>query len=155
MFLLFLSSHSRGLIQDHVASGVKMTCKDTFLSRREFQQLLYVAVCGLPGDYLYFPPPLFFLIPILSFFRLNSPYHLVRHSPLILLQLHHFLHRSGFFPYSFPFPSFLLSSLSTFLPFYLLSLLCSFPPIMISCPSPVLLLTPANASHLISSFPTS
>ena len=102
-----------------MASGVKMTCKDTFLSRREFQQLLYVAVCGLPGDYLYFPPPLFFLIPILSFFRLNSPYHLVRHSPLILLQLHHFLHRSGFFPYSFPF-------LSSFFSFYLPSFLSSF-----------------------------
>lgn len=41
----------RGLIQDHVASGVKMTCKDTFLTKTEFQQLLYVAVCGLPGRY--------------------------------------------------------------------------------------------------------
>lgn len=39
----------RGLIQDHVASGVKMTCKDTFLTKIEFQQLLYIAVCGLPG----------------------------------------------------------------------------------------------------------
>ena len=38
-----------GLIQDHVASGVKLTCKETFLTRAEFQQLLYVAVCGLPG----------------------------------------------------------------------------------------------------------
>ena len=39
----------RGLIQDHVASAVKLTCKDTFLSRAEFQQLLYIAVSGLPG----------------------------------------------------------------------------------------------------------
>lgn len=39
----------RGLIQDHVASGVKLTCKDTFLTRAEFQQLLYVAVSGFPG----------------------------------------------------------------------------------------------------------
>ena len=27
-----------------------MTCKDTFLSKIQFQQLLYVAVCGLPGN---------------------------------------------------------------------------------------------------------
>ena len=55
----------RGLIQDHVASGVKMTCKDTFLTKTEFQQLLYVAVCGLPGNrhdahtyiHTYFPIP--------------------------------------------------------------------------------------------------
>jgi DNA-directed RNA polymerase I subunit RPA1 len=40
----------RGLIQDHVASGVKMTCKNTFLTKAEFQQLLYVAVSGLPGS---------------------------------------------------------------------------------------------------------
>ncbi len=39
----------RGLIQDHVASAVKLTCKDTFLNRAEFQQLLYIAVSGLPG----------------------------------------------------------------------------------------------------------
>jgi len=39
----------RGLIQDHVASGVKLTCKNTFLTRSEFQQLVYSAVCGLPG----------------------------------------------------------------------------------------------------------
>jgi DNA-directed RNA polymerase I subunit RPA1 len=45
----------RGLIQDHVASGVKLTCKDTFLTRVEFQQLLYVAVCGLPGTEIMTP----------------------------------------------------------------------------------------------------
>ena len=28
-----------------------MTCKDTFLSKIQFQQLLYVAVCGLPGKF--------------------------------------------------------------------------------------------------------
>lgn len=39
----------RGLIQDHVASGVKLTCKDTFLNRAQYQQLLYVALSGLPG----------------------------------------------------------------------------------------------------------
>jgi DNA-directed RNA polymerase I subunit RPA1 len=39
----------RGLIQDHVASGVKMTCRDTFLRKEEFQQLLYIAVTGLIG----------------------------------------------------------------------------------------------------------
>ncbi len=54
----------RGLIQDHVASAVKMTCKDTFLTKSEFQQLVYVAVSGLPGteivtamDDMEMPPP--------------------------------------------------------------------------------------------------
>lgn len=54
----------RGLIQDHVASGVKLTCKDTFLTRGQFQQLLYVAVSGLEGaeilaprDGIRIPPP--------------------------------------------------------------------------------------------------
>ncbi|SAM02441.1 hypothetical protein [Absidia glauca] len=31
----------RGLIQDHVVSGVWMTCRDTFFTRDEYQQLLY------------------------------------------------------------------------------------------------------------------
>jgi DNA-directed RNA polymerase I subunit RPA1 len=39
----------RGLIQDHVVSGVKLTCRDTFLSRQDFQQLVYIAVTGLAG----------------------------------------------------------------------------------------------------------
>ena len=39
----------RGLIQDHVASAVKLTHRGTFLTRAQFQQLLYVAVSGLPG----------------------------------------------------------------------------------------------------------
>ena len=39
----------RGLIQDHVASAVKLTCKNTFLTRYEFQQLVYISVSGLPG----------------------------------------------------------------------------------------------------------
>jgi DNA-directed RNA polymerase I subunit RPA1 len=54
----------RGLIQDHVASAVKMTCKDTFLTKSEFQQLVYVAVTGLPGteivtamENMEMPPP--------------------------------------------------------------------------------------------------
>jgi DNA-directed RNA polymerase I subunit RPA1 len=52
------------LIQDHVASGVKLTCKDTFLTLEEFQQLLYIAVTGLPGtevvnnfEEITIPPP--------------------------------------------------------------------------------------------------
>jgi DNA-directed RNA polymerase I subunit RPA1 len=39
----------RGLIQDHVAGGVKLTQRDTFLSKEDFQQLLFVAISGLPG----------------------------------------------------------------------------------------------------------
>lgn len=39
----------RGLIQDHVSSAVKLTCKNTFLTKAEFQQLLYIALNGLPG----------------------------------------------------------------------------------------------------------
>ncbi|KAI9293532.1 beta and beta-prime subunits of DNA dependent RNA-polymerase [Neoconidiobolus thromboides FSU 785] len=31
----------RGLIQDHVATGVLMTCKDTFFTREEYMQLIY------------------------------------------------------------------------------------------------------------------
>lgn len=33
----------RGLIQDHVVSGVLLTCKDTFLERDEYMQLIYIA----------------------------------------------------------------------------------------------------------------
>jgi DNA-directed RNA polymerase I subunit RPA1 len=54
----------RGLIQDHVASGVKLTCKNSFLTLEEFQQLLYIAVTGLPGtevvsnfEEITIPPP--------------------------------------------------------------------------------------------------
>lgn len=39
----------RGLIQDHVASAVKLTTRDIFLTKSEYQQLLYTAVCGLGG----------------------------------------------------------------------------------------------------------
>lgn len=52
----------RGLIQDHIASGVKLTCRDTFLNREEFQQLLYVAVSGLPGTEIA-PPSAQLVIP--------------------------------------------------------------------------------------------
>jgi DNA-directed RNA polymerase I subunit RPA1 len=45
----------RGLIQDHVASAVKLTCKDTFLTKAQFQQLLYIAVTGLPGTEIVTP----------------------------------------------------------------------------------------------------
>jgi DNA-directed RNA polymerase beta' subunit len=33
----------RGLIQDHIVSGVLLTCRDTFLTRDAFQQLLYAS----------------------------------------------------------------------------------------------------------------
>lgn len=39
----------RGLIQDHVVSGVKLTKKDTFLEKWEFQQLLFACLASLPG----------------------------------------------------------------------------------------------------------
>ena len=39
----------RGLIQDHVASGVKLTCRNIFLNQSDFMQLLYVALTGLAG----------------------------------------------------------------------------------------------------------
>jgi DNA-directed RNA polymerase I subunit RPA1 len=45
----------RGLIQDHIASAVKLTCKDTFLTKSEYQQLLYIAVSGLPGTEIVSP----------------------------------------------------------------------------------------------------
>ena len=39
----------RGLIQDHVDSGVKLTKLDTFLEKWEYQQLLFAALASLPG----------------------------------------------------------------------------------------------------------
>ena len=39
----------RGLIQDHVVGGVKMTKRDTFLEKWEYQQLLFAALASLPG----------------------------------------------------------------------------------------------------------
>ena len=39
----------RGLIQDHVASGVKLTCKETFLNKADFMQLVHIATSGLEG----------------------------------------------------------------------------------------------------------
>jgi DNA-directed RNA polymerase I subunit RPA1 len=39
----------RGLIQDHVVGGVKMTKKDTFFKRWEYQQLLFAALSSLSG----------------------------------------------------------------------------------------------------------
>eukprot|EP00899_Mesostigma_viride_P013846 jgi/Mesvir1/22462/Mv18493-RA.1 len=36
----------RGLIQDHIVSGVLLTSRDTFLTLREFQQCVYVACAG-------------------------------------------------------------------------------------------------------------
>lgn len=39
----------RGLIQDHVDAGVKMTCKNTFFEKWEYQQLIFNALASLPG----------------------------------------------------------------------------------------------------------
>jgi DNA-directed RNA polymerase I subunit RPA1 len=39
----------RGLIQDHVDAGIKMTCKDTFFDKWMFQQLLFNGLASLPG----------------------------------------------------------------------------------------------------------
>ena len=38
----------RGLIQDHVCSGVKLTSKDCFLNREMVMELVYVALSGMP-----------------------------------------------------------------------------------------------------------
>jgi len=38
----------RGLIQDHVVGGVKLTKRDTFLEKWEYQQLLFAALASLP-----------------------------------------------------------------------------------------------------------
>mgnify|MGYP005842356059 CR=1 FL=1 len=38
----------RGLIQDHVCGGVKLTTRDTFLKRWEYQQLLFASLASLP-----------------------------------------------------------------------------------------------------------
>ena len=38
----------RGLIQDHVVAGVKLTKRDTFLEKWEYQQLLFAALASLP-----------------------------------------------------------------------------------------------------------
>eukprot|EP00804_Cyclotella_cryptica_P004163 CCRYP_014543-RB/>CCRYP_014543-RB protein AED:0.08 eAED:0.08 QI:152/0.87/0.77/1/0.75/0.66/9/493/1780 len=39
----------RGLIQDHVDAGVKLTCMNTFIGIEEYQQLLFAALGSLPG----------------------------------------------------------------------------------------------------------
>eukprot|EP00532_Pseudo-nitzschia_australis_P012435 CAMPEP_0168217876 /NCGR_PEP_ID=MMETSP0140_2-20121125/7531_1 /TAXON_ID=44445 /ORGANISM="Pseudo-nitzschia australis, Strain 10249 10 AB" /LENGTH=1678 /DNA_ID=CAMNT_0008145761 /DNA_START=372 /DNA_END=5409 /DNA_ORIENTATION=+ len=38
----------RGLIQDHVVAGVKLTKRDTFLNKWEYQQLMFAALVSLP-----------------------------------------------------------------------------------------------------------
>jgi len=38
----------RGLIQDHVVAGVKLTKRDTFLEKWEYQQLLFATLASLP-----------------------------------------------------------------------------------------------------------
>ena len=47
----------RGLIQDHVVSGVLLTKRDTFFTKDEFQQLFYQAVAKINDDELIIPPP--------------------------------------------------------------------------------------------------
>ena len=37
----------RGLIQDSVVSGVKLTCRDTFLNKQDFNQLVFAACADL------------------------------------------------------------------------------------------------------------
>ncbi|KAL0488349.1 DNA-directed RNA polymerase I subunit RPA1 [Acrasis kona] len=37
----------RGLIQDHIVSGVLLTCKDTFLDKQDYQHLVFVAIAHL------------------------------------------------------------------------------------------------------------
>jgi DNA-directed RNA polymerase I subunit RPA1 len=39
----------RGLIQDHVDAGVKLTSKDTFLEKWEYQQLMFACLSSLSG----------------------------------------------------------------------------------------------------------
>lgn len=39
----------RGLIQDHVDSGVKLTKRDTFLEKWQYQQLIFAGLASLPG----------------------------------------------------------------------------------------------------------
>jgi DNA-directed RNA polymerase I subunit RPA1 len=39
----------RGLIQDHVVGGVKLTKRDTFLEKWEYQQLIFAALSSLQG----------------------------------------------------------------------------------------------------------
>ena len=39
----------RGLIQDHVDSGVKLTGKDTFIEKWEYQQLIFASLTSLSG----------------------------------------------------------------------------------------------------------
>jgi DNA-directed RNA polymerase I subunit RPA1 len=53
----------RGLIQDHVVGGVKMTNKDTFFKKWEFQQLLFAALSSLPGLEVIRPGDKFEMIP--------------------------------------------------------------------------------------------
>jgi DNA-directed RNA polymerase I subunit RPA1 len=40
----------RGLIQDSVVSGVFLTSKDTFLTREEYMQLVYIGLRELIED---------------------------------------------------------------------------------------------------------
>jgi DNA-directed RNA polymerase I subunit RPA1 len=39
----------RGLIQDHICAGVLMTCRDTFLDKSDFTQLMYLALVDFAG----------------------------------------------------------------------------------------------------------
>lgn len=48
----------RGLIQDHVLSGVKLTSRDTFLTREQIQQLIYFSCFNVNKNQpIHIPPP--------------------------------------------------------------------------------------------------
>jgi DNA-directed RNA polymerase I subunit RPA1 len=53
----------RGLIQDHVDAGVKLTSKDTFLEAWEFQQLIFSCLSSLSGLELLRPDEDILLLP--------------------------------------------------------------------------------------------
>ena len=40
----------RGLIQDHVVTGIWMTCKDTFFIKGDYQQIVFAALRPDPRD---------------------------------------------------------------------------------------------------------
>ena len=46
----------RGLIQDHVCSGVLLTKKDTFFTKHEFQELMYSCLNNVNTEYPYVTP---------------------------------------------------------------------------------------------------
>nr|AOE43238.1 RNA polymerase I [Cavenderia deminutiva] len=47
----------RGLIQDHILTGVLLTKRDTLMNKGEFQRLLYAALWGINSQHLISTPP--------------------------------------------------------------------------------------------------